>query len=93
MFDILNLCIALFGSIVALVGVVALTRISTRLNDINSNVGKIAEAPVATPVQTAPIGSVEIENRPQFVAAVACAVATAMGTEPDGLRILSIRKI
>lgn len=35
----------------------------------------------------------EIADKPRFVAAVAAAIATAMGTDVTGLRILSIKKI
>lgn len=34
-----------------------------------------------------------IANRPQFVAAIASAIAMEMGTEPGGLRIHSIRRV
>lgn len=35
----------------------------------------------------------QIADKPRFVAAVAAAIATAMGTDVKGLRILSIKKI
>lgn len=47
-----------------------------------------AASNTATPAMPMPAA-----NRQQFVAAVACAVAVQMGTEPDGLRIHSIRQV
>lgn len=49
-------------------------------------------APVTVPVGLTP-AAVPILNRPQFVAAVASAIAVQMGTEPGGLRIHSIRPV
>ncbi|MDL2217258.1 OadG family protein [Christensenellaceae bacterium OttesenSCG-928-M15] len=49
-----------------------------------------ASAPAAA-VASQPMAPMGIANRPQFVAAVSAAIATCMGTEPDGLRIHSIR--
>lgn len=58
--------------------------------------GRKKAAPAAAP-QAAPAAAAaptpEIANRPQFVAAVAAAIAVAMGTEPEGLRIHSIRRV
>lgn len=41
----------------------------------------------------APAAKQTIPNRGEFVAAIACAIATTMGTEVSGLRIHSIKKI
>lgn len=35
----------------------------------------------------------EIENRGQFIAAVSAAIATSIGSEVSGLRILSVKKV
>ncbi len=55
---------------------------------------KKAEAEPMAPAVAAPASVPEtIANRPQFVAAIASAIATHMGTEPGGLRIHSIRRV
>ncbi len=46
-------------------------------------------APVAAP---AAVVSDEIPNRPMLVAAVSAAIAEELGTDPSGIRILSIKK-
>ena len=52
---------------------------------------KAAPAPAAA-VAPAPAAE-EIPNRGQFIAAVSAAIATVMGTDVSGLRILSVKKI
>lgn len=47
-------------------------------------------APAAAAASAAPA---PILNRPQFVAALSGVIAVHMGTEPDGLRIHSIRQV
>lgn len=55
---------------------------------------KADETPVATPAAAnVPVQPEPIANRPQFVAAIASAIAMEMGTDVSGLRIHSIRRV
>lgn len=55
---------------------------------------KADETPAATsPVANMPVQPEPIANRPQFVAAIASAIAMEMGTDVSGLRIHSIRRV
>ena len=47
----------------------------------------------AEPVKKAAPAAEPIENRQQFVAAVAAAIATVMGKDVSGIRIISIKKV
>ena len=51
---------------------------------------KVAPAAVAAPVQAS---APDIADRKAFDAAIAAAIATYMGGEPQGLRIRSIKKV
>ncbi|MDD3920052.1 MAG: OadG family protein [Eubacteriales bacterium] len=72
-----------------LICLVAITRLMSFFT--NKAAGKASAAPAAVPA-AAPAVQAGIPNRPQFAAAVAAAIATEMGTEPSGLRIVSIEK-
>lgn len=51
-------------------------------------------APAAPKAAAAPAAAQQgIQNRQEFVAAVSAAIAEDMGTEADGLRIKSIKKL
>ncbi len=64
-----------------------LHRSSTPRQDENVAPAAQKATPNALPV------ALPIADRGQFVAAVSAAIATAMGTEPQGLRIRSIRRV
>lgn len=51
-----------------------------------------APAPVASAPAAAPAAA-EIPNRPELVAAIACALAEEMGTDVSAIRICSLRKV
>ena len=53
----------------------------------NNEAAAPAAAPAATAVQTA------IPNRQAMIAAIAAAIAEDLGTDPAGIRILSVKKI
>ena len=56
---------------------------------------KTPEAPAAAAAPAAPAAppTAAIPNRQAMVAAIAVAVAEEMGTDPAGIRILSIKKL
>lgn len=55
------------------------------------NAKKAAAQETAAPATSAP--ATEIADRGQFVAAVSAAIATSIGSDVSGLRVLSIKKI
>ncbi len=56
------------------------------------NAKKAAAQETAT-VPAAPAPAAEIADRGQFIAAVSAAIATSIGSDVSGLRILSVKKL
>lgn len=87
--------VMLLGMGTVFVGLICLIFITMLMSFLLNR--KKPEAAAAAPAAAAPAAAAPaaapatIANRPQFVAAVAAAIATEMGTEPAGLRIHSIR--
>lgn len=76
-----------FGTVfVGLICLIFITKLMSAI--IGSKGNKVASAPAAA---SAPAEST-IANRGEFVAAVSAAIATTIGTDVSGLRILSIKK-
>ena len=80
---------------VGLVSLILITKLMSALVQAaqgkKKDVSKAADLPAA-PI-AAPVSPREIPNRPQFVAAISAAIATAMNTDVSGLRIHSIRPL
>jgi len=51
------------------------------------------EAPKATPVAPATVSKAKVENKQEIIAAVACAIAEELGTDVEGIRIKSFKKL
>ena len=64
----------------------------TKLMSVVIGRGKGAEQPKAAPVAAA-APAAGISDRKAFDAAIAAAIATYMGNEPEGLRIHSIKRV
>ena len=73
------------------VGLLALIYIIKLLSYLCGIFGKKAAA-VSVPA-AAPAGADTIADRPQFIAAVSAVLATIMGTDLTGLRIVSVKKV
>ena len=84
-----------FGTV--FVGLVSLIFVISAMSFIYKKIANkpSAAAPVAkqTPAPAAPVQNDAIENRGEFVAAVSAALATVMGKDVTGLRIVSIKKV
>ena len=74
----------------ALVMVLIMLILLTKLMSAVIGKGKGAEQAKAAPVAAAPAAG--ISDRKAFDAAIAAAIATYMGNEPEGLRIHSIKR-
>ncbi|MDL2234595.1 OadG family protein [Christensenellaceae bacterium OttesenSCG-928-L17] len=85
--------VMLLGMGVVFAGLVMLIYITKLMSALCAKKRKEAPAPAkAVQAEQAP-AQTAIANRAQFVAAVASAIAVCMGTEPDGLRIHSIKQL
>ncbi|MDL2257712.1 OadG family protein [Eubacteriales bacterium OttesenSCG-928-K08] len=88
--------VMLLGMGIVFLGLVMLIYITKLMSFFCTKGMKKEQVPAvqAQAAQAAPVlpNSQAIANRPQFVAAIAVAIATVMGTEPEGLRIHSITK-
>ncbi len=73
---------------VGLIMLILLTKLMSAV--IGKGKGKGAEQAKAAPVAAAPAAG--ISDRKAFDAAIAAAIATYMGNEPEGLRIHSIKR-
>ena len=81
--------VVLLGLGTVFVGLIVLIFIIKLMSAVLGSFNKEkAPAPVAAPAAAQPIA-----NRGEFVAAVSAAIASAMGTDVSGLRILSIKKV
>ncbi|MBD5150899.1 MAG: hypothetical protein HDT18_11160 [Oscillibacter sp.] len=78
---------------VVFIGLICIILLSTAMSAICRAMGDKTPAPAA-PAPAAPAAQTEaIPNRQAMIAAIAVAVAEEMGTDPAGIRILSIKKL
>lgn len=84
--------VILMGIGVVFTGLVCIILLSMAMSAICRSMGDQAPAaPAAAAAPAAP--AAEIPNRQAMVAAIAVAIAEEMGTDPAGIRILSINKL
>ena len=81
----------LLGLGTVFVGLICLIFIIKLMGFVCGAAAKKSPLPAAAPAKLAATDA--IENRQQFVAAVAAAIATVLGTDVTGLRITSIKKV
>lgn len=86
---LLGMGIVFFG-LICLILITILMSVVVRAMAGRKKAKQTEELPVAQSAAPAPA---PIANRPQFVAAIASAIAAYMGTDLDGLRIHSIRRV
>lgn len=86
--------VILMGIGVVFTGLVCIILLSMAMSAICRSMGDTAPAaPAAVPAAPAAPAAAEIPNRQAMVAAIAVAIAEEMGTDPSGIRILSIKKL
>ena len=86
------LFVVLMGVGTVFFGLICITVLSTAMSAICRSMGDKTPAPA--PAAAAPAASAgNILNRQAMVAAIAVAVAEEMGTDPAGIRILSIKQL
>jgi len=85
--------VILMGIGVVFIGLICIILLSMAMSAVCRAMGdKAPAAPAAVPAAPA-AQTAAIPNRQAMVAAIAVAVAEEMGTDPAGIRILSIKKI
>lgn len=84
--------VILMGVGVVFIGLICIILLSTVMSAVCRAMGDKAPAPAAAPAAPA-AQTAAIPNRQAMVAAIAVAVAEEMGTDPAGIRILSIKKL
>lgn len=80
-----------FVGLICIIGIVKL--MGAILNTIVKDDKKPAAAPVPTPAAAPVAADAGIPNRPEFVAAVAAAIAEDLGTDISKIQIHSIKRI
>jgi sodium pump decarboxylase gamma subunit len=84
--------VILMGVGVVFIGLICIILLSMAMSAICRSMGDKTPAPA--PAAAAPAASAgNIPNRQAMVAAIAVAVAEEMGTDPAGIRILSIKQL
>lgn len=84
--------VILMGVGVVFIGLICIILLSMAMSAICRSMGDKTPAPApAAAAPAAPAGN--IPNRQAMVAAIAVAVAEEMGTDPAGIRILSIKQL
>lgn len=77
-----------FVGLICLILIIELMSVAfSRVNAKKAAAQETATAPAA------PAPAAEIADRGQFIAAVSAAIATSIGSDVSGLRILSVKKI
>lgn len=85
--------VILMGVGVVFIGLICIILLSMAMSAICRAMGDKTPAPAAA-APAAPAAKEEaIPNRQAMIAAIAVAVAEEMGTDPAGIRILSIKKL
>lgn len=90
-----NTFVVVMGIGTVFFGLICIIILSSLMSAVCTRLGKKSPAaPAAAPaaVPAAPAPSV-IPNRQALIAAVSAAIAEDMGTDPAGIRILSVKKL
>ena len=86
--------VILMGVGVVFIGLICIILLTTAMSAVCRSMGDKTAAPAAAPAAAAPAARTEaIPNRQAMIAAIAVAVAEEMGTDPAGIRILSVKKL
>ena len=87
--------VILMGVGIVFIGLICIILLSMAMSAICRSMGDKTPAPApAAAVPAAPAAQAEaIPNRQAMIAAIAVAIAEEMGTDPSGIRILSVKKL
>ncbi|MDE7220380.1 MAG: OadG family protein [Oscillospiraceae bacterium] len=87
--------VILMGVGIVFIGLICIILLSMAMSAICRAMGDKTPAPAPAPAASAAPAAqtAAIPNRQAMIAAIAVAVAEEMGTDPAGIRILSVKKI
>ena len=87
--------VILMGVGIVFIGLICIILLTTAMSAVCRSMGDKTPAPApAAAAPAAPAAKAEaIPNRQAMIAAIAVAVAEEMGTDPAGIRILSVKKL
>ena len=87
--------VILMGVGIVFIGLICIILLTTAMSAVCRSMGDKTPAPApAAAAPAAPAAKAEaIPNRQAMIAAIAVAVAEEMGTDPSGIRILSVKKL
>ena len=87
--------VILMGVGIVFIGLICIILLTTAMSAVCRSMGDKTPAPApaaAAPAAPAPKAEA-IPNRQAMIAAIAVAIAEEMGTDPSGIRILSVKKL
>ena len=87
--------VILMGVGIVFIGLICIIRLSMAMSAICRSMGDQTPAPpAAAAAPAAPAAQSDaIPNRQAMIAAIAVAIAEELGTDPSGIRILSVKKL
>ncbi len=89
-----NTFVVLMGLGTVFFGLICIILLTTAMSAVCRRMEKKAPAAPAAAVPAAPAAQdAAIPNRQAMIAAIAAAIAEDMGTDPAGIRILSVKKL
>ena len=91
--EVSNAFVCLLGVGTVFAGLICIIFLTWLMGKVCSALAKEETAPAAPVQAAAPVAKEEIPNRPEFIAAVAAAIAEDMGTDISAIRIHSVKKI
>lgn len=89
-----NLFVVLMGVGTVFFGLICIILLCTAMSAVCRSMGKASAVPAAPAPAAAPaVRNDAIPNRQATIAAISAAIAEDMGTDPAGIRILSVKKL
>ncbi len=85
--------VILMGVGIVFIGLICIILLTTAMSAVCRSMGDKTPAPAPAPAAAPAVQTEAIPNRQAMIAAIAVAVAEEMGTDPAGIRILSVKKL
>ena len=85
--------VILMGIGIVFIGLICIILLSMAMSAICRSMGDQTPVPAPAAPAAPPAQTDAIPNRQAMIAAIAVAIAEDMGTDPSGIRILSVKKL
>ncbi|MBD5160859.1 MAG: hypothetical protein HDT14_02335 [Oscillibacter sp.] len=85
--------VILMGVGIVFIGLVCIILLTMAMSAVCRSMGDKTPAPASAAPAAPAVRTEAIPNRQAMIAAIAVAVAEEMGTDPAGIRILSVKKL